>query len=254
MGHGLAVSGVRGPAVRLEDLTLAYRRHPAVHHLSGVFAPGSLTAIVGPNGAGKSTLVKGIVGTLAPASGRILLDGIDRRDIGYLPQAGDLDRSFPVSVHDLVAMGLWRRAGCFRRIAGEDVDRIDAAIAAVGLRGLERRTIGTLSGGQLQRVLFARLLLQDARLLILDEPFAAIDRRTTGDLLALVHRWHGERRTIIAVLHDFDLVEEHFPETLLIAREPIAWGATAEAMRPENLLAARRMSEAWDDDAEVCAA
>jgi zinc/manganese transport system ATP-binding protein len=240
------------PSVRLDDVTLAYRRHPAVHHLTGAFAPGSLTAIVGPNGAGKSTLVKGIVGALKPAEGRILLQGIERRDIAYLPQISDLDRSFPVTVHDLVAMGRWRQSGAFRRIARSDLGLIDEAIAAVGLTGLERRTIGTLSGGQLQRALFARMLLQDARLLILDEPFTAIDRRTTADLLALVHRWHGENRTIIAVLHDFDLVQEHFPDTLLIAREPVAWGTTSEAMRPENLLAARRMSEAWDDDAAVC--
>lgn len=240
------------PAVRLEDVTLAYRRHPAVHHLTGAFAPGSLTAIVGPNGAGKSTLVKGIVGTLKPSEGRISLEGVDRRDIAYLPQISDLDRSFPVTVHDLVAMGRWRRSGAFRRIARDDLKQIDAAIAAVGLSGLEHRVIGTLSGGQLQRALFARMLLQDARLLILDEPFTAIDRRTTADLLALVHRWHGENRTIIAVLHDFELVQEHFPDTLLIAREPVAWGSTAAAMRPENLLAARQMSEAWDDDAAVC--
>lgn len=241
------------PSVRLDDVTLAYRRHPAVHHLTGAFAPGSLTAVVGPNGAGKSTLVKGIVGTVKPAEGRILLEGVERRDIAYLPQISDLDRSFPVTVHDLVAMGRWRRSGAFRRIAGSDLDLAREAIAAVGLTGLERRTIGTLSGGQLQRALFARMLLQDARLLILDEPFSAIDRRTTADLLRLVHRWHGENRTIIAVLHDLDLVQEHFPDTLLIAREPVAWGPTAEAMRSENLLAARRMSEAWDDDAAVCA-
>lgn len=240
------------PSVRLEDVTLAYRRHPAVHHLTGSFAPGSLTAVVGPNGAGKSTLVKGVVGALKPTEGRIHLEGIDRRGIAYLPQISDLDRSFPVTVQDLVAMGRWRQAGAFKRIAGPDLALIREAIAAVGLTGLERRTIGTLSGGQLQRALFARMLLQDARLLILDEPFSAIDRRTTTDLLALVHRWHGENRTIIAVLHDLDLVQEHFPDTLLIAREPVAWGTTAETMRPENLLAARQMSEAWDEDAAVC--
>lgn len=247
------MSNAPAPSVRFDDVTLAYRRHPAVHHLTGTFAPGSLTAVVGPNGAGKSTLVKGIVGTLKPAEGRISLDRIGRHDIGYLPQISDLDRSFPVSVQDLVAMGRWPRSGAFRRIAGPDLDAVAEAIAAVGLTGLERRAIGTLSGGQLQRALFARLLLQDARLLILDEPFAAIDRRTTADLLALIRRWHGEQRTIIAVLHDHDLVREHFPDTLLIAREPVAWGPTAEAMRPEHLLAARQMSEGWDDDAPVCA-
>lgn len=240
------------PAVRLKNVTLAYRRHPAIHHLSGDFAPGSLTAVVGPNGAGKSTLVKGIVGTMRPAQGEIELIGIDRRDIAYLPQINDLDRSFPVAVLDLVAMGLWRRVGAFRRIAGPPLARVHEAIAAVGLSGMESRAIGTLSGGQLQRALFARMLLQDARLLILDEPFTAIDMRTTADLLALVRRWHGENRTIIAVLHDMDIVRDHFPETLLIAREPIAWGDTGDVLRPDNLLRARRMGEAWDDHGPAC--
>jgi zinc/manganese transport system ATP-binding protein len=240
------------PAIHLTNLTLAYRRHPAVHHLAGSFRPGSLTAVVGPNGAGKSTLLKGILGHLRPAEGGLSLDGIRRADIAYLPQAAELDRSFPISVLDLVALGAWRAAGPFGRIAGPNLSRTRDAIAAVGLSGFERRSIGTLSGGQLQRALFARMLLQDSRLLLLDEPFAAIDMKTTADLLRLVARWHGERRTIIAVLHDVDLVREHFPETLLIAREPVGWGPTAEVLTAANLLRARRMSEAWDEDPALC--
>jgi len=242
------------PAVRLGDVTLAYRRHPAVHHLTGTFAPGSFTAVVGPNGAGKSTLVKAIAGALRPASGRLELVGVDRRDIGYLPQAAEIDRSFPIDVADLVALGLWRRIGPFRRLRAADgaADRVGEALAAVGLSGFERRPISTLSGGQMQRALFARLLLQDARLLLLDEPFTAIDARTTADLLALVRRWHGEGRTVVAVLHDMDIVRAHIPETLLIAREPIAWGPTAAALSTENLEVARRMSEAWDEAAAAC--
>jgi len=240
------------PSVRLEDVTLAYRRHPAVHHLSGTFSPGSFTAIVGPNGAGKSTLLKGITGEIRVDDGRIELSGIDRRDIAYLPQASELDRSFPITVIDLVATGLWRRYGAFSRIAGAGLAEAERAIGAVGLAGFEGRTIGTLSGGQMQRALFARMLVQDARLLLLDEPFTAIDSKTTADLLALVHRWHGEGRTIITVLHDLDLVRAHIPETLLIAREPIAWGSTVEALSAENLLRARAMHEAFADDALAC--
>lgn len=236
------------PAVRLDDLTIAYRRHPAVHHVSGSFPASSLTAIVGPNGAGKSTLLKGIMGLLPPAQGKIHLDGIRRRDIAYLPQASELDRSFPVTVADLVALGAWREAGLFRRIHGRALDRVLEAIEAVGLAGFEARTIGTLSGGQLQRALFARVLVQDSRLLLLDEPFTAIDSRTVVDLLAVVRRWHGERRTVIAVLHDMELVREHFPETLLIARELVAWGKTADVLSPERLKAARHLSETWAED------
>jgi zinc/manganese transport system ATP-binding protein len=239
--------------VHLRDLTLSYRRHPAVHHLSGCFAPGSLTAVVGPNGAGKSTLLKGIMGTLRPDAGRLDLGGIDRRDIAYLPQIAELDRTFPIDVLDLVALGAWRKVGMFGRMAGGHLQLAQDAIEAVGLGGFERRTIGTLSGGQLQRALFARMLLQDSRLLLLDEPFTAVDARTTRDLLALIRRWHGESRTIIAVLHDLELVREHFPDALLIAREQVAWGPAPTVLSAENLLAARRMSEAWDDAAAPCA-
>lgn len=249
-------------AIRFDDVTLGYGRHPAVHHLDGSIAAGSLTAIVGPNGAGKSTLLKGVIGALRPLSGRIAMaqEGAQEgaqaskgRRIAYLPQAAELDRSFPIPVYDLVAMGLWGRRGLFGGIRRADHDRIAEAIAAVGMTGFERRAIGTLSGGQMQRVLFARLLLQDASLILLDEPFTAIDARTTRDLLDLVRRWHAEARTVIAVLHDMDLVREVFPETLLIAREPVAWGATNSVLHPENLLRARRMVEANDPFAPVCA-
>lgn len=236
------------PAVRLEDVTVAYRRRPAVHHISGSFAPNSLTAIVGPNGAGKSTLLKTIMGLLPAAEGRVHLDGVRLRDVAYLPQASELDRSFPVTVADLVSLGAWRQAGPFGRISGRMYDLILEAIENVGLGGFENRTIGTLSGGQLQRALFARVLVQDSRLLLLDEPFTAIDTRTTLDLLAVVRRWHGEGRTVIAVLHDMELVREHFPETLLIARELVGWGATADVLSPERLRAARVLSETWTED------
>jgi zinc/manganese transport system ATP-binding protein len=184
----------------------------------GEIASGSLTAIVGPNGAGKSTLLKGIAGALAPLDGRLTLAKGKR--LAYLPQSADLDRSFPIHVYDLVAMGLWNSAGIFGRIGFGAKAKIEQAIAAVGLTGFERRPIGTLSGGQMQRVLFASLLLQDADIILLDEPFTAIDARTTADLLALVQRWHGESRTVVAVLHDIETVRRAFPQTLLLAREP----------------------------------
>lgn len=238
--------------LRFDDLTLGYRRHPAVHHLSGAVREGSLTAVVGPNGAGKSTLLKAIVGTLKPLEGRIALDGIDRRDIAYLPQQAEVDRSFPIGVLDTVLLGHWRRVGVFGGIGRRRHEEALAALAAVGLAGFERRPIGALSAGQFQRVLFARMLLQDARLILLDEPFTAIDARTTADLLAVVRRWHGERRTVVAVLHDLEQVRAHFPETLLLAREPVAWGPSAETLGPANLLRARAMAEAWDDAAPAC--
>jgi zinc/manganese transport system ATP-binding protein len=239
-------------ALGFKNLTLGYDRHPAVHHLSGEIAEGTLLAIVGPNGAGKSTLLKGIVGVVHPLGGQIARHGIGPKDIAYLPQIAEIDRSFPISVFDLVAMGLWKRAGLLGGIGKADREKIETAIDAVGLRGFEHRAIGTLSGGQMQRALFARLLLQDARVILLDEPFASLDSKTVSDLLELVHRWHGEKRTVVAVLHDFEMVRQHFPEALLLAREPVAWGRTSETLSPENLLKARRMSEAFDEQAGIC--
>jgi zinc/manganese transport system ATP-binding protein len=174
------------------------------------------------------------------------------RDIAYLPQAADIDRTFPISVYDLVGLGLWDRKGFFGGIGRDDHHAIEAAIGAVGLTGFEQRPIGTLSGGQMQRMLFARLLLQDARLIVLDEPFSAIDAKTCADLIALVMRWHREHRTILVALHDLELVKTNFPETLLLAREPVAWGKTAEVLTAENWAKARHMCEAFDEQAEAC--
>ncbi|MFG1417650.1 zinc ABC transporter ATP-binding protein AztA [Xanthobacter sp. V0B-10] len=238
--------------ISFRDLTLGYERHPAVHHLSGEVAEGALLAVCGPNGAGKSTLLKGICGALRPLGGAVDLHGVSPRDIAYLPQGAEIDRSFPINVYDLVSMGLWRRAGLFGGIGRRDRARIEEAVSAVGLEGFEDRPIGSLSGGQMQRTLFARLLLQDARVILLDEPFTALDAKTTADLVDLVGRWHGERRTVLAVLHDFDLVRAAFPETLLLARQPVAWGPTGDVLAPENLLKARRMGEAWQADAATC--
>jgi zinc/manganese transport system ATP-binding protein len=240
--------------LRFQDLTLGYDRHPAVHHLSGEIAAGSLTAVVGPNGAGKSTLFKGVVGIIKPLSGTVERNGVLPQDIAYLPQIAEIDRTFPINVYDMVSMGLWRRSGLFGGIGKKQRDRIEAAIEAVGLTGFEQRAIGTLSGGQMQRMLFARLLLQDARVIVLDEPFNAVDAKTSADLLALVRRWQDERRTVLAALHDFDVVRANFPETLLLAREPVAWGRTGEVLTQANIEKARAMCEAFDEQAEACAA
>jgi zinc/manganese transport system ATP-binding protein len=234
------------------DLTLGYDRHPAVHHLDGAVARGALLAVVGPNGAGKSTLFKGIVGIVPTLAGRVDLCGLDQREVAYLPQVPDIERSFPIHVYDFVAMGLWRKTGLFGGIGQKERKQIHAAIATVGLTGFERRPIGNLSGGQMQRVLFARLLLQDAQLIVLDEPFNAIDAKTAADLFDLICRWYAEGRTVLAALHDLDLVRANFPEVLLLAREPIAWGAAAEVLTQENFARARRMCEAFDDQAAEC--
>jgi zinc/manganese transport system ATP-binding protein len=240
-------------AIELRDLTLGYDGHPAVHHLDGTFADGSLTAIVGPNGSGKSTLLKGITGILKPLGGSIERGATRTRQIAYLPQSAEIDRSFPATVSDLVALGHWRSRGLWGAISGADYRAVREALDAVGLRGFEDRGLDTLSGGQAQRALFARVMLQDADLILLDEPFTAIDAKTSSDLFDLVHRWHREERTVVAALHDIELVRQYFPQTLLLAREPVAWGPTKDVLTADNLLAARRMCEAFDESAAACA-
>ena len=220
---------------------------------SGAVETGALLAVVGPNGAGKSTLFKGIVGALKPLAGSIERDGSKPtrsptcRRCRHRPHVPDqrLRHGGDGAVAD--------EKVCSAASAGKDRRVIETAIAAVGLTGFEQRAIGTLSGGQMQRMLFARLLMQDARVIVLDEPFTAIDAKTVGRPFGLVRRWHSEQRTVLAALHDIDLVKMSFPQSFLLAREPVAWGATREVLTAENLFKARRMCEAFDEHAEACA-
>jgi zinc/manganese transport system ATP-binding protein len=246
-------------AVTLNNLTVSYCQHPALHHLNGNFIAGSLTAVIGPNGSGKSTLLKSIAGLLptgknptADTGANALQVSAPRQRVGYLAQVTDMDKSFPLRVWDCVALGCWATTGAWGGVTAAMREKIDAALHAVGLQGFEDRSIGSLSSGQLQRALFARLLVQDADLILLDEPFNAVDSNTSAALLALVLQWHRQGRTVIAVLHDDALVRTHFPDTLLLARKLVDWGATNDVLTPANLARARRMAEAWDESAELC--
>lgn len=236
-------------ALRLVDLTVSYDRHPAVHHVSAEIPAAEMTAIVGPNGAGKSTLLKSLLGLAPHIEGRIECSA---KRIAYLPQQAEIDRSFPISVFDTVLLGRWSRFGGFAAAGPADMDDAQHAIESVGLGGFERRAIDTLSVGQFQRVLFARLLLQDADLVLLDEPFAAIDTKTVADLMVVIRRWQAEKRTVVAVLHDLDQVRRDFPYSLLLARELVDSGPTSKVLSVENLMRARAMAEAWDEHAGAC--
>jgi len=130
--------------------------------------------------------------------------------------------------------------GPWRRYGPHEMARVREALARVGLAGLAGRGLAALSGGQTQRALFARLLLQDAPVLLLDEPFAAVDEATVDGLMALLHGLNGQGRTVIAVLHDLDLVRRHFGRTLLLAGPAPAWGETRAVLTSANLAAARR--------------
>lgn len=232
-------SDARRGCVTLQDLTVAYRERVAVEAVSGVFAAGSLTAIVGSNGAGKSTLLHAIAGLVATRHGSIEIAGAKGpADLAYLPQSASIDRDFPISVLEFAALGGWARIGTLGRVPLGLRSRAIDALQAVGLDELAGRMLGELSVGQFRRALFARVIVQDAAIVLLDEPFAGIDATTSDDLLRLMRRWHAEGRTVMAALHDLEQVLAIFPETLLLARKAIAWGETATALTPENLVEA----------------
>lgn len=238
--------GATAVGIRLDRLTLGYGTEVALRDLSGVFAPGSLTAVVGPNGAGKSTLLKAIAGLLKPRAGSILpvdAEGLAggrhwRRLIGYLPQQAEIDLDFPMSVLDTVLMGAWRRIGGFGgandsllREAGEVLERF-------GLGAMAARPLGALSPGLRQRAFFARLMLLDAPVLLLDEPLAALDAATSAALMDVIAGWQGEGRTIITVLHDLELARDRFTDTLRLGQDAVSWGRTAGVLGPRPVAAA----------------
>jgi zinc/manganese transport system ATP-binding protein len=224
----LARTEAAGARVVLRDLTVRYGRRTAVEAVSGAFAAGSLTAVVGANGAGKSTLLAAIAGVVRPAGGGI--ERPARRRLAYLPQLAAIDREYPLTVGELIALGGWQEFGAFGAPDAALRARTAAAAASVDLSGKLARRIGELSVGEFQRALFARLILQDPAVILLDEPFAAVDAPTTALLLEQVMRWHREGRTVIAVLHDLNLVAACFPSTLVLAQRCLAWGATATAL------------------------
>ncbi|GAA4338344.1 zinc ABC transporter ATP-binding protein AztA [Pigmentiphaga soli] len=214
-----------GICLALRDLTLGYAGRPVIHAATADIAAGALVAIVGANGCGKSTLMKGMAGVLRPLGGACLRQPDCR--VAYLPQQSELDRSFPARVVDLVAQGLWPRRGLLGRHRPQDRAAVGRALEAVGLSAQAASLIDTLSGGQLQRALFARAIVQDAGLILLDEPFNAVDRQTMGDMLALIARWHAEGRTVVMVSHGAEVASD-FQQVLALVQRADAGGSRTQ--------------------------
>jgi len=219
----------------LHQLSVDIGSHRVIDQLDVRFAAGSLSAIVGANGCGKTTLLRTITGLLTPTTGSVAIEAGTRRDIGYLPQHSEVDRSFPITVYDFVASGLWSRCGAWRRLSARQRLAIDTALNQAGLRDRQRSLIGSLSGGQFQRIVFARLTLQDPGAILLDEPFNAVDGRTVGSMLDTITRWHSQGRTIIVVSHDLPLALHHFPSTLLLNGTASCYGPTRDILSPARL-------------------
>ena len=239
-------------SVYVSNVTVSYQRRPAVHHVSVRFECGVATAIVGPNGAGKSTLLKAIAGILPLDHGKVALSDCSPNEMAYLPQKAEIDLSMPMTVFELVATGLWRRMGAFAGMDAAGLARVEQALVQVGMQDFSARPLAALSIGQLQRVLFAWILVQDAPVILLDEPFNAVDAKTTEVLLGLVRCWQEEQRTVIAVLHDFEQVKQYFQSALLLAHEVVAWGAPNEVLTTQNLMRANERCAHWFDEEAVC--
>ncbi len=235
-------------SIDIHNLTVSYQRKPAVHHLTMRFGEGEMWAIFGPNGAGKSTMLKAVMRLLAADAGKVEWQGLQRRDLAYLPQQSDIDRSQPMTVGELTAMGLWYEIGFFGRVTAAQKARVQEALARVGMADFADRQIGRLSNGQFQRVLFARMLVQNAKFLLLDEPFNAVDAKTTYALLEVLRECHQSGQAVLAVLHDYEQVRAYFPNTLLIAREKIAAGPTETVLVEQWLQQANQAMSVSDTD------
>jgi zinc/manganese transport system ATP-binding protein len=213
-GHGLDHRDL-GAMISLETIELRHGARVVFSGLSDTIEPGQLTALVGPNGSGKTTLLRAIAGLHPVSAGQINRNGLQSADIALLPQGSHLDRSFPITCQDVVALAS-ARLGPFRAVGPHRRAATKTALARVDLADMASRPIQALSAGQFQRVLFARTIVQDARLILLDEPFNAVDTVTTRLLLSVIADWHTQGRTVIAVLHDMDLVRRFFSKTLTL--------------------------------------
>jgi zinc/manganese transport system ATP-binding protein len=243
-GHLLGIM-----SIHVKNLTVSYRKHPIVHHISGSFASGSSTAIVGPNGSGKSTLLKAMMGMISIDSGEVILP---ESSVAYLPQRSEIDSNIPMSVYDLVSTGLWQTTGAWGAVDAQGRWVIERALSQVGLADFANHSMTALSSGQFQRMLFARLLVQDASLIILDEPFNTVDEKTTTALLGIIKQWQKQGRTIIAVLHDFAQVRTYFPYTLLLAHEVVAWDKTELALTSPHVQLANERCAHWQERGAWC--
>lgn len=227
------------PALETSGLTLSYNGQPVLSDVNLSVPVGARVAIVGPNGAGKSTLFKGLVGLVPVATGRVLVQGqpvarmLSR--VAYVPQREEIDWSFPVSALDVVLMGRYRHLGWLRRPKEADYALARRLLAQMGLGDLERHPIGDLSGGQQQRLFLARALAQEPSLLLLDEPFAAVDEPTRAATLELLARLAEQRTTILVSTHDLELAVEQFDHLMLLNRRLIGFGPPQAVLTPESL-------------------
>lgn len=229
------------PALAVRGVDVRYADVVALEDVSLTVAPGEACGLVGMNGSGKSTLFRVVVGLVTPARGEVEVLGgpADRARrsgaVGYVPQAGDLDPTFPVDVSDVVLMGRYHRMGRRRRPRPEDREAVERALAEVGLADLADRQIGRLSGGQRQRVLLARALAQDARLLLLDEPLTGVDLVSQAAIVQVLTRRVAAGCSVLLSTHDLTVLPDLCRRSVLLHRRVVAQGPTDEVLTPTTL-------------------
>ena len=225
-----------------EGVTVTYRNGlTALTDASFQIPQGTITALVGVNGAGKSTLFKAIMGFVPVARGTIRLLGIPVREalrrnlVAYVPQAEEVDWSFPVLVEDVVMMGRYGHMGFLRRPSATDRAKVDEALSRVGLTDLRQRQIGELSGGQKKRVFLARALAQEGRIILLDEPFTGVDVKTEEQIIDLLRALRDEGHVMLVSTHNLGSVPDFCDRTVLVKGTVLAYGPTETTFTRENL-------------------
>ncbi len=228
-------------ALQVSGLSVDYGKIAALRDVTFEARCGQSLALMGRNGAGKSTLLKALAGLVPYSStrGGIVWRGQpvekNRREIAYLPQREEVDWNFPITVRGLVEMGRYAHLGAWRRFGTRDLEVVDRALDAMELRSLQDRPICRLSGGQQQRAFIARALAQEAHVLLLDEPFAGLDREAAGMLQRLFQQLTAEGRLVLASHHDLGTVRETFSHALLLNVAPVAYGTAAEVFTEQNV-------------------
>lgn len=218
--------------ITIKNVGVSYAMQPHVLKDCNATIEGpTITGIIGPNGAGKSTLLKAILG-LIQSSGEILIDGEPTKKvlqkIAYVEQKSHIDFTFPITIRECVALGRTVKKKPLQRLTKEDWGKVDEAIEEVGLTDLASRQIGALSGGQFQRVLLARCMVQEAQYIFLDEPFVGIDMLSEKVIMTVIRKWKGEGKTILMVNHDLSKVKEYFDQVILVKHAIVASGKTED--------------------------
>jgi len=225
--------------VQIEDLTVRYSGKTALSQITLELEKGAITGIIGPNGAGKSTLIKGVMKLVHVDNGRVMINGHavekERNNIAYVEQRSALDLSFPISVYDTVLLGTYPKLPLMKRPGRVEREKAAAALDTVKMTGFADRQIGSLSGGQLQRVFIARALAQDAEIFLLDEPFVGIDIVSENLIMEILFALRDQGKTIAIVHHDLHKVEEYFDNVIILNQSLVASGSVKEFFTTENI-------------------